>query len=95
MLAGFDVVIPFALAIGIPPFLAVLLGVIPLAGGMAQLVMPRLLDRTDGNLRGITIFFAAISEPRGLYSRAACGARRLGRARRARPRSSPSQRSWR
>jgi MFS family permease len=67
VLAGFDVVIPFALAVGIPPFLAVLLGVVPLAGGMAQLVMPRLLDRTDGNLRGITILFAAISEPRGLY----------------------------
>jgi MFS family permease len=67
VLAGFDVVVPFALAIGIPPFLAVLLGVIPLAGGMAQLVMPRLLDRTDGNLRGITIFLAAIAEPRGLY----------------------------
>ena len=67
VLAGFDVIIPFALAIGIPPFLAVLLGVIPLAGGMAQLVMPRLLDRTDGNLRGITILLAAVAEPRGLY----------------------------
>lgn len=67
VLAGFDVVIPFALAIGVPPFLAVLLGVVPLAGGMAQLVMPRLLDRTDGNLRGVTIFIAALSEPRGLY----------------------------
>jgi len=67
VLAGFDVIIPFALAIGIPPFLAVLLAVIPLAGGMAQLVMPRLLDRTDGNLRGITIFVSTIAEPRGLY----------------------------
>ncbi len=67
VLAGFDVVIPFALAIGIPPALAVLLGIIPLAGGIAQLVMPRLLDRTDGNLRGITIFLAAIAEPRGFY----------------------------
>jgi len=67
VLAGFDVVIPFALAIGVPPFLAVLMGVVPLAGGMAQLVMPRLLDRTDGNLRGVTILLAALSEPRGLY----------------------------
>lgn len=67
VLASFDVVIPFALAIGCPPFIAVLLGVLPLAGGMGQLVMPRLLDRTDGNLRGLTIFFATISEPRGLY----------------------------
>lgn len=67
VLAGFDVVIPFALAIGTPPFVAVLLGVLPLAGGMAQLVVPRLLDRTDGNLRGLTILIAALSEPRGLY----------------------------
>jgi MFS family permease len=34
---------------------------------MAQLVVPRLLDRTDGNLRGLTIFIAALGEPRGLY----------------------------
>lgn len=67
VLAGFDVVIPFALAIGAPPFVAVLLGVLPLAGGMGQLIVPRLLDRTEGNLRGLTLFFASISEPRGLY----------------------------
>lgn len=67
VLAGFDVIIPFALAIGYPPFLAVLLGVLPLAGGMAQLAMPKLLDRTNGNLRGLTVLFAMISEPRGLY----------------------------
>jgi hypothetical protein len=67
VLAGFDVVIPFALAIGCPPFVALLLGVLPLAGGMGQLVVPRLLNRTNGNLRGLTLFFASISEPRGLY----------------------------
>ena len=67
VLVSFDVVIPFALAIGCPPFIAVLLGVLPLAGGMGQLIVPRLLDRTNGNLRGLTLFFAAISEPRGLY----------------------------
>jgi hypothetical protein len=67
VLASFDVVIPFALAIGCPPFVAVLLGVLPLAGGMGQLIVPRLLDRTSGNLSGLTLFFAAISEPRGLY----------------------------
>lgn len=66
VLAGFDVVIPFALAIGTPPFIAVLLGVIPLVGGIAQLAVPRLLDRTDGNLRGLTLLIAAVSETRGL-----------------------------
>ena len=39
----------------LPAFVAILLGVLPLAGGMAQLFVPRLLDRTDGNLRGLTI----------------------------------------
>ncbi|MEO8625367.1 MAG: hypothetical protein ABI452_01575 [Candidatus Limnocylindrales bacterium] len=67
VLAGFDVVIPWALAMGCPPFAAILLGVLPLAGGMAQLVVPRLLDRTNGNLRGLTILISALGEPRGLY----------------------------
>lgn len=67
VLAGFDVVIPWALAMGCPPFAAILLGVLPLAGGIAQLTVPRLLDRTSGNLRGLTILIAAAGEPRGLY----------------------------
>ncbi len=67
VLAGFDVLIPFALAIGCPPPIAVLLGVLPLVGGMAQMLVPRLLDRTHGNLRGLTILFAAIAEPRGFW----------------------------
>jgi hypothetical protein len=67
VLAGFDVVIPWALAMGCPPFAAILLGVLPLAGPMSQLVVPRLLDRTGGNLRGLTILISAIGEPRGLY----------------------------
>lgn len=67
VLAGFDVVIPWALAMGCPPFAAILLGVLPLAGGIAQLAVPRLLDGTGGNLRGLTILIAAVGEPRGLY----------------------------
>jgi hypothetical protein len=67
VLSGFDVIIPFALAIGCPPAVAVLLGVLPLLGGMAQLVVPRLLGRTNGNLRGLTTLLAVVSEPRGLW----------------------------
>ena len=67
VLASFDVIIPFALSIGCPPFVAVLLGAVPLVGGVAQLIVPRLLDRTDGNLRGVTLLIALISEPRGLW----------------------------
>ncbi len=66
VLAGFEVIIPFALAIGAPPAVAVLLGVLPVAGGMAQLLVPRLLDLTDGNLRGITILIAGAGEVRGV-----------------------------
>lgn len=73
VLAGFDVIIPWALAMGCPPFAAILLGVLPLAGGMAQLVVPRLLDRTAGNLRGLTILIATLGEPRGLYFGALAG----------------------
>ena len=67
VLAGFDVVIPWALAMGCPPFAAILLGALPLAGGIAQLAVPRLLDRTGGNLRGLTVLIATLGEPRGLY----------------------------
>jgi MFS family permease len=67
VLAGFEVLIPFALDIGCPPALTALLGVLPVAGGMAQLAVPRLLDRTDGNLRGLTVFAATLGETRGLF----------------------------
>ncbi len=66
VLAGLDVVIPFALEVGCPPALAALLGALPVAGGSAQLLIPGLLARTDGNLRGLTTVAAAISETRGL-----------------------------
>jgi hypothetical protein len=66
ILAGFDVIIPFALNIGCPPAFAMMLGILPVAGGMAQLAVPRLLARTDGNLRGLTLLIAAAGETRGL-----------------------------
>jgi hypothetical protein len=66
VLAGFDVIIPFALAIGCPPAVAALIGALPVAGGMAQLAVPRLLARSDGNLRGLTLLATAIGEGRGI-----------------------------
>lgn len=66
VLAGFDVIIPFALNIGCPPAFAMLLGTLPVAGGMAQLLVPRMLARTDGNLRGLTLLIAAVGETRGI-----------------------------
>lgn len=66
VLASFDVVIPFAIDIGCPPALTALLVALPVAGGMAQLAVPRLLARTDGNLRGLTVLATIVGEGRGL-----------------------------
>ncbi|MDQ3938054.1 MAG: hypothetical protein M3253_05165, partial [Chloroflexota bacterium] len=66
VLAGFEVIIPFALDIGCPPALAALLGALPVAGGLAQLFVPQLLARSDGNLRGLTVLAAAAGESRGV-----------------------------
>jgi hypothetical protein len=66
VMTGFDVVIPFALAIGCPPALTPLLGMLALAGGMAPLVLPNLLKHADGNLRWLTIALSAAGETRGL-----------------------------
>lgn len=66
VLAGFDVVIPFALDLGSPPAIAALLGALPVVGALAQLLVPRLLAQTDGNLRGLTLLAAALGDTRGL-----------------------------
>jgi hypothetical protein len=66
VVAGMDVVIPFALDIGCPPALTALLGALPIAGGMAQLAVPSLLARTDGNLRLLTLLVTVVAELRGL-----------------------------
>jgi hypothetical protein len=65
-LSGPAIVIPLLLALGAHPALATLLAVLPVLGTMAQRLVPRALDRTDGNLRGLVSLLAAIGEPRGL-----------------------------
>jgi len=65
-LSGPAIVLPLLLALGAHPALATLLAVLPVLGTTAQRLLPRLLDRTDGNLRGIVILAATIGEPRGL-----------------------------
>jgi hypothetical protein len=66
VMTGFDILIPFALAIGCPPAVTPLLGMLSLAGGMAPLLLPSLLRRADGNLRLLTMALSAIGETRGL-----------------------------
>lgn len=66
-LSGPAIVIPLLLGLGAHPALATLLAVLPILGTMLQRAVPRLLDRTEGNLRGIVVLAATIGEPRGLY----------------------------
>lgn len=66
-LTGPAITIPLLLALGAHPALATVLAVLPAALTMAQRWLPEMLDRTDGNLRGIVVLFATLGEPRGLY----------------------------
>jgi hypothetical protein len=65
-LTGPAITIPLLLALGAHPALATALAVLPAAGTMSQRWLPAMLDRTDGNLRGLVILLATIGEPRGL-----------------------------
>lgn len=77
-LTGPAITIPLLLALGAHPALATFLAVLPAAGTMAQRWLPAVLDRTDGNLRGLVILFATIGEPRGFLLAAIVGAAALG-----------------
>ncbi len=65
-LAGDGLTIPLLLALKTPPALATVIGVLPYALSSAQLLVPGLLRRTDGNLRGVTLAILAVGETRGL-----------------------------
>jgi hypothetical protein len=64
-LAGDGLTIPLLLSLGASPAVATLIGVLPFAFSAAQLGVPWLLRRFDGNLRGITLLILAIGETRG------------------------------
>jgi len=64
-LTGPAITIPLLLALGAHPALATAIAVVPAAGTMSQRWLPTMLERTDGNLRGIVILFATIGDPRG------------------------------
>jgi hypothetical protein len=66
-LADAALTIPLLLVLGAPPALATLIGVLPIGGSAAQLAVPRLLERTDGNLRGVTLAITAAGETRGIW----------------------------
>ena len=77
-LTGPAITIPLLLALGAHPALATALAVLPAAGTMSQRWLPSMLDRTDGNLRGLVILFATIGEPRGFLLAAVVGLAAVG-----------------
>jgi hypothetical protein len=64
-LAGDGLTIPLLLTLGAHPALATVIGVLPFAFSSAQLLVPRLLRRFDGNLRGLTMIILLVGETRG------------------------------
>ena len=77
-LTGPAITIPLLLALGAHPALATAVAVLPALGTMSQRWLPTMLDRTDGNLRGIVILFATIGEPRGFLLAGAVALTALG-----------------
>ncbi len=64
-LAGDGLTIPLLLVLGASPAVATVIGVLPFAFSAAQLLVPRLLLRFDGNLRGVTLAILLVGETRG------------------------------
>ncbi|HEX5466347.1 MAG TPA: hypothetical protein VFW92_06695 [Candidatus Limnocylindrales bacterium] len=73
-LAGDSLTIPLLLVWGTHPALATFIGLLPTTGSAAQLLVPGLLRRVDGNLRGVTTMFLALGETRGLWLCLCCAA---------------------
>jgi hypothetical protein len=66
-LAGDGLTIPLLLALGTHPAIATAIGVLPFAFSVAQLRVPWLLDRTDGDLRRVTLVIIGVGETRGFF----------------------------
>lgn len=77
-LTGPAITIPLLLALGAHPAVATALAVLPAVGTMSQRWLPAMLDKTDGNLRGLVILFATIGEPRGFLLAAVVGLAAVG-----------------
>ena len=65
-LAGDGLTIPLLLGLGTPPGFATIIGVLPFALSVAQLLVPGILRRSGGNLRLVTLVMLAVGETRGL-----------------------------
>ena len=66
-LAGGAVTTPLMLALGGPPAFVLVASVLPGLGSLTQLLMPAILRRAGGNLRGVTLLVAAVGDTRGFW----------------------------
>ena len=64
-LVGDGLTVPLLLTLGAHPAIATLIGVLPVAFSAAQLRVPWLLDKSDGDLRRVTLLILAAGELRG------------------------------
>lgn len=64
-LAGDGLTIPLLLALGTHPAVATIVGALPFTFSAAQLAVPALLRRSDGNLRAVTLGILIVGETRG------------------------------
>ena len=65
-LAGDGLAIPLVATLGASPALATLIGLLPFLGGVLQALVPAVLRRNRGDLRGLTIVIASIGLMRPL-----------------------------
>lgn len=64
-LAGDAITTPLLLVLGTHPAIVMVIGVLPFTLSAAQLLVPELLRRAGGNLRGVTLAILAVGETRG------------------------------
>lgn len=77
-LSGPAIILPLLLALGAHPALATLLAVLPVLGTIGQRWVPRLLEQTEGNMRGIVLLAVTVGESRGLWLAAVVALTALG-----------------
>ena len=66
-LAGDGLTVPLLLTLGAHPAVATVIGVLPVAFSAAQLYVPWLLEKSGGDLRGVTLIILAAGELRGFF----------------------------
>lgn len=59
--------VPFLLVLGADPAFVSLLGVLPVVGSAAQVLLPRVLRRIHGDIGGLTVALTLVGETRGIW----------------------------